>query len=321
MAHLAETQDFKSEVRVASPNDGYARPLEALEHVMENSLRTLGLDPTAVTGVEEIARRSGHSVYRVRTTTGSFVAKRFAGVPTEALAYDLLAQMGVPALPILGRASDALLLPDLATDPRWRLAERDDLTRPEVGTAVARWYRSLHSGGRALLAQQRRFPRFLRRETDGLNPGTITATAARLGLARSQVWALAAQHIVDLKAAAAALPTTLTHNDFYWENLALSRRGDIRAIVFDYHFLGIGLAAGDHRNVSSVLGGVAQTAFRRAYGRVDDREACLDAPLSVLVALHLVSQRPRMPGWAGPLVTEVTDGRLESKIRTALRVL
>lgn len=57
--------------------------------------------------------------------------------------------------------------------------------------------------------------------------------------------------------------------------LAFSRELEpsVRAVVYDYHLLGIGLAYSDCRNVAGSLGERVQSAFWEAYGSVDEREA------------------------------------------------
>jgi SAM-dependent methyltransferase len=285
-------------------------------------LQELGLAPSAVTGVTLLQQRPEHVLYRLTAGPRSFVLKWFANPARagEVRAYALLARLGVPTLPVHGRTANALLLEDLATSDVWRLAGEADLHRPETGAAVAEWYRALHAAGRAVLADPSGAADFLHREVDSLDAATILRIGERLGLAADPVWELAADRIEALKRALCALPETLTYNDFHWTNLALSRGEGhgLRAVVFDYHLLGIGPAAGDYRNVTGSLEDPARRAFQVAYGEVDEREAILDAPVAVLHALGVAVRRPALPRWALPLVSEVTTRGLEAKLRRAL---
>jgi len=95
----------------------------------------------------------------------------------------------------------------------------------------------------------------------------------------------------------------------------------VRAIVYDYHQLGLGLAYSDCRSVSGSLSGFARSAFWETYGAPDEREAVLDAPVSVLVALKIAVQRPRFPKWAEGLLETVRSGDLEKSLRRALEIL
>lgn len=284
---------------------------------------SLGLDPAEVTRVELIHRKHGNHLYRVRCDAQPYVLKRF-GDPaqaTEVQSYTLLQNLGVPTLPVCGQGWDALLLEDLASSSVWRLAEIVDVERSETGAAIARWYLALHSAGQKLLADSATVPAFLRREVDALNAETIIETGERLELAGDPVWRLAADHIEPIKQAMRSLPETLNYNDFYWTNLALSRsESPLRAIVFDYHLLGIGLRYSDCRNVVGSLGERAAMAFWETYGPVDEREQLLDGPTSVLYALFVASHRPGFPSWTQGCLQSVENGELKRSLQQTLEI-
>jgi hypothetical protein len=286
-------------------------------------LRRLGLDPAAVARVDLVHREHGDRLYRVACGGRSLVLKWFGESERaiEVRAYTLLEALGVPTLPVHGRAEDALLLEDLAASPTWRLAEDSDAELAETGTAVAEWYLVLHAAGRRLLGGPRAAPGWLTREADALDAATVLSLGRTLRDEANPVWRLAADHAEELKAAMRALPETLNYNDFHWSNLALSRKRPMRAVVYDYHLLGIGPAASDCRNVVGSLRGEAATAFWKTYGPVDEREVMLDAPVAVLIALSVAVQRPRLPRWATPLARQAKDGCLETSLRKALDIL
>jgi hypothetical protein len=110
-----------------------------------------------------ICQKHGHTVYRLTCGRQSYALKWFEGraPPVEVSAYALLAQLGVPTLPVHGRAPNALLLEDLDTSIEWRPAIEADVERAETGVAVAEWYRNLHAAGRKVLAAPHDVPRFL----------------------------------------------------------------------------------------------------------------------------------------------------------------
>ena len=265
--------------------------------------------------------KNGAALYRVRHAGRAMVMKVFAGeqVAAEVQAYELLASCGVPTLPTDGITANAILIDDLAASADWRLAIEDDVDNVEVGSAVADWYKRLHSAGYRLGSQEAGFLSFLTREYDALDAESIGETSRRLGLEDAPVWRLAIEHVEALKHAVRAFPETLTYNDFHWTNLALSRSEPLRAVVFDYHLLGIGPAYCDIRNVLGSLGPQARDAFLRAYGPYDDAVAVVDGPLSVLYSLGVAAGLPRLPAWAEPCVTSVKNGELESSLRQAVR--
>jgi hypothetical protein len=286
-------------------------------------IRDLGVDPAVVRSVDVLSGRHGHMIWRIVTPQHSYILKwqPETDASVEVEGYLLLQKLGVPSLPLYGSTTHALLLEDLARSDAWRPAVQADSARAEVGRAVARWYRVLHDAGEALLSDGD-CPTFLTRETDELEPHGILATGRALGVAGCPVWRLASEHIGLLKAAVGRLSVTLNYNDFYWTNLALSRREDARleAIVFDYHLLGVGMRYSDCRNVAGSLSGAAVGAFWDTYGSVDPREAKLDQPLAALHALHVASHMPRFPTWAEDSLASVMSGDLEKRLVTAIEL-
>ena len=276
-------------------------------------------------GVTLMHRRHGHRLLRAVRDGRSYVVKCFSSVAdaNEISAYRLLQELGVPTLPVHGSSDTALALEDLNASSEWRLATEQDVLDAETGRVVAAWYRSFHKAGRRLLSGSDPIPGFLEREADHLSAASIMETGSRLGLETNPVWRVAAESVDALRSAMAAMPETLNYNDFYWTNLALSRDGrrQLEAIVFDYHLLGIGPAYSDCRNVVGSLGPDAASAFWEVYGPVDEREAILDEPMSVLYGLWAAAQRSRLPSWAEELVARAQGGQLEASLRSALQVL
>jgi hypothetical protein len=64
-----------------------------------------------------------------------------------------------------------------------------------------------------------------------------------------------------------SLDETLTYNDFYWTNLAVSSDRK-EALMFDYNLLGVGFRYNDIRNVCSSLSEEAQKVFVDVYGEI-----------------------------------------------------
>jgi len=284
-------------------------------------IQDLDLDLAAVQGCETVSERHGHALWRVVTGERSYVLKWLGEGHgrVEIEGYRLLQDLGVPTLPLYGSSDEALLLEDLARSDTWRLAAEADVAQARVGRAVARWYRLFHDAGEALLSQGSP-SNFLAREIDVLDPETVLLTGRALGLADLPVWGLAADHVELLKGAAARLSLTLNYNDFYWTNLALSRREarELEAIVFDYHLLGMGMRYSDVRNVRFSLSGAAVPAFQEAYGPLDLREQILDRPLATLYNLYTAARMADFPSWAEHSRERVMTGALERDLREAI---
>ncbi|MFO8060376.1 MAG: phosphotransferase [Bacillota bacterium] len=233
--------------------------------------------------------------------------------------YHLLNDLGVPTLALHGRSERSLLLDDLAASVNWRAATDEDLISPETAEAVARWYRALHRAGRRVASDP---PPFLNRETSVLNRERVSALAARLQMEGEPSMKLAAESIEQLKDALHTLPQTLHHNGFCWTNLALSREtAPQRAVVYDYHLMGVGPACCDCRNVLSVLEGDATAAFRRTYRPLPEEYFVLDEPLATLYALDQATTYSQLPAWAERLVRQFESGEFADSLRAALDVV
>ena len=270
-----------------------------------------------MTRIVLLNRKDDHALYRVTLAGSSYLMKWFTEArSSEIAAYRLLQQYGVPTLPLQGKSEQALLLEDLESSAAWRLATAEDCECEEIGRAVATWYTALHTAGLCMVREG--IPAFLTREVDMLTSASVLATGERLGLAHLPVWRFAADHLERLKQAFRAYPETLNYNDAHWSNLVLSRAEPLRAIVFDYHLLGIGPVYCDIRNVCGSLGERARAAFREAYGAVDERIALLDAPLSQLYSLQVAAKLLHLPGWAKGCVQRVVSGELEKQLREAV---
>jgi hypothetical protein len=287
-------------------------------------LVALGLDPAGLENVYPMSDRHGHHLLRLRHSGRCYVLKHYprADESTEIRAYRLLIELGVPTIPVQALTENSLLIADLDESEEWRLAMPDDVGQIQVGRAVARWYRLLHKAGSAWLAAINPRPDWLLAEFDVLTPEGLIDVGNRLELGEACLWRRAAAAIEALLGAVRSLAQTLTYNDFHYTNLAMSRGdGPTRAIVFDHHLLGAGLAFSDCRNVVGSLGPLAAEAFSAEYGLLDPLQALLDEPFSHLHALWEATRRESFPTWAAPSLAMARDGRLLASLDRAIEVV
>ena len=126
----------------------------------------------------------------------------------------------------------------------------------------------------------------------------------------------AARGIDLLKAAQENLSLSLNYSDFYWTNLARFRQEgtDLKAVIFDYHLLGIDLRYSDCRNATGSLAGAAADAFRQAYGQCHPHEEILERPLAALYNLRTAAQAARLPALARESIQQGVSGQLQSEL-------
>ena len=273
--------------------------------------------------VGPIRKKNGNHLYRIALAGSTYVLKVFIepDASREVGAYAMLRDLGVPTLRVISSTNDALLLEDLDVSEHLRLACQEDIGSPEVGVALAAWYQALHGADWMSWTRQHE-PSLFRREIDELTPDSILEVASRIRSPYQSRWVALADNIGRIRNAAIASGETLTYNDFYWTNLALSRNVEpIRALVFDYHLLGLGLRYSDCRNVTGSLGPVAADTFQSVYGETDPREKVLDDLIAPLYALVEAFRRPRFPSWAEESLEIAMSGEIRGRFERVIEVL
>ena len=208
--------------------------------------------------------------------------------------YRMLGQLGVPTINVRATTERALLLEDVAASEEWRLGVEADLADTDVATSLAIWYPSLHEAGRECLAGH---------DVELYDEARVITRESVRGIARATatedllVWLMLGDNFEELVSLIAGLSQTLTHNDFYWTNLVVSR-DRTAAMMVDYDLLGQGYAYADVRNVCSSLEPEAAVAFRNAYGATSESEKLVDRVVAPLVTLHEACARSTFPSWA-----------------------
>ena len=283
----------------------------------------MGLDVRHLGKVEPIRRKHDNHIFRIGIERSSYILKISGdpGASREVRIYALLKELGVPTLCVIASTNNAILLEDLEVSKHHRLASEEDVGRGEVGAALAEWYRALHVGDSGLW-KDRPSSSLLRREHDALTADSILELATRVRGPDRSGWTFLADNIDRIKNAAIGCGETLTHSDFHWTNLAISRGGNrIRAVVFDYHLLGLGLRYSDYRNVTGSLGPEAAAAFRTAYGETDPMEKVLDDVMAPLCALIEAFRRRRLPAWAEGSLEIVATEEIHRRLDRAMEIL
>lgn len=263
---------------------------------------------------ELIRSKAGVSVFRLEASGEKLILKMFENPEDrrEIANYRLLGELRIPTLPMKGYTEEVLLLPDVTASEGYRLGTETDLQDVQVAEAIAKWYRRLHDMGRQYLTRN---SVSLYDETDVITVENMVRAAEVTDTIDNPLWNVVKDNFDDMKKKIAKLPRTLTYNDFYWDNLIVSK-DKTEAFMFDYNLLGMGMAYGDVRNVISPMGKEAAKAFCDAYG-VDglDEEKLADDFLAHMVTLCIASQREVLPAWAGESLEMLKNGNLLKNYR------
>ncbi|MDR3313457.1 MAG: aminoglycoside phosphotransferase family protein [Oscillospiraceae bacterium] len=277
-------------------------------------LRRMGLQRARASLIQK-KERTGVSVWRVRRGSARYVLKLFSLPESrrEIENYRILGAIGVPTLRVLGQSERALLLEDMKSVAcPWRLGTEEDLQSPVVARQLAAWYRALHGNGQPAARAQSLYA-----ETDCITRENIRFMQTKTETADAPVWGLIEAHLAQIQAAVAALPRTLTYNDFDVPNLAVAKDGTA-ALVYDYDNLGCGYAYADIRNVCYCLGEEAKAVFLAAYGDFSSAEAMIDRLADPLTTLFHACNRWNFPSWAQDPLEQIKNGALEQAVTAFL---
>ena len=251
---------------------------------------------------EILQHKDGVLTERIRTGEGTAIRKTFETpeYAREITNYHLLSRLNVPTLQVLSHTENSITLEDIAASTHWRLGTADDLTSPKTATAIARWYKKLHEYGRGEATED------MYDESNLFTRENIKFLPEFTKLPHHPVWNVLDSNFDNIRTIADRLPKTITYNDFYWTNLAVSKDGR-EALMFDYNLMGRGYAYADIRNVTVSLSAEAAAAFLAEYGPTDPLERAVDDILSPIITLILASRRDTFPSWAKDSLQALDD--------------
>ncbi len=261
-----------------------------------------------------IRSKAGISLYRVSAGGKQFVLKIFSNdTDTREISnYLILQKLGIRTLPLMAQTDNAILLPDINASSGYRLGLESDLDNPTVARAIAKWYKELHSKGAEYIAD---LSTDMYSEIDLLTKENLSFIAEKTDTANNALWKAIETNFAEIHNRINALPNTLTYNDFYYDNLILSK-DETSAFMFDYNLLGKGYAYGDIRNVVSSLSPNAANAFCEEYAMFDMEEQIkADAFISPLVTLYFACKKKIFPSYAEEYIEKLRSGEVLKSLK------
>jgi hypothetical protein len=200
---------------------------------------------------------------------------------------------------------------DLRYSDSWRLGKAEDMQSEKIASVLAAWYQKLHSLGQTLandpVLTWYSELNFFTREGFALVQAPTQSHDAEL-------WQTLDSLIDPILACIQEIPKTLTYNDFYYVNLAVSR-DEKSALMFDYNLLGVGFPVMDVGNVCASLSPSAAEAFKVSYGPLNPQEQLLNEIISPLTTLVIGAQREKFPSWFDEAWTEVNNPEFLEKLK------
>jgi len=281
-------------------------------NIIENiykELFKLGLSETNHIDLQKIRDKDGIYLFRVNYKNKYYIIKYFfkEEYKREIKNYSILKDLNISTIKVFAHTDRSILLEDLERSKNYRLGVRSDLSDIEVAKLLAEWYLDLHNKGQKYINDK--CDNFYR-EIDIITKENIELIKYRSNTRGYKVWSIILDNYDLIFNKIEDLEKTLTYNDFYWTNLAVSNDRK-KAIMFDYNLLGIGYRYSDIRNVCSSLSDEAGKVFIKEYGNINEIEKIMDEGLSILITLIFAYKRSKFPEWAKESLNAVFNGKLE----------
>jgi len=274
---------------------------------MEDELKKLGFYDGW--SIQLIREKFGISVFRIVNKAQSYVGKYFKQSygRREIEYYKILNEIGVPTLKVIAHTDCLLLLEDICASNLYRIGTEDDMSDIRVAHNVGKWVNMLHTKGRHYQGLTE-LP-LLDKVDDELSGEKIYAAIQKSGTGDNPFWDALLKNVENIKRAYFSLCNTITYNDFWWDNLAVSKNYT-SVIPFDYNCVYRKYAYADIRHILSVLPEDAGAAFLEAYGAYDAKEKAFEdlywSATGIIAALNM----DELPSWGGRFVDMLDSGEL-----------
>lgn len=274
--------------------------------------------------IEHLRSKDGVHLYKIQSCDKRYVLKYFENVEfrREIKNYLILQGLDVLTIPLITYTDEAILMEDISHSADMRLAVKEDMNDPDICFTLGIWYKNLHEKGKEYV---RLNGGGMYMETDCITFENIQMIKQKTDTAKNPVWKVIEEKLHYLREIIDKTEKTLTYNDFYYINMAVSKVHG--AFMFDYNLLGKGYVASDIKNVTVQLNENAKNAFLKGYGQYNKRVNCVHR-VSVahaieelmhevagnLVALCFACQREVFPEWGYEEVEAVKNGVLLENI-------
>lgn len=234
--------------------------------------------------------------------------------------YRVLREYDIPGIEAKKLESRVLLLTDLTRSSKWRLAEKKDLQKKEIGKSCALWYKAFHDAGEKEIKKRPALKEKLPWEAEQIDAEKLNSAGEKLGVDKEKSWRKAEEVVDEIIRCVRPCVNTLTYNDFYFVNLAVERKDNGRITMFDFDHSGRGFRESDYRNVISSLGEEAAVEFKNLISP-DPELMLFDSILSVCYSVLVASEREKIPGWVYPVLDYITSGEFSANIKKARSLL
>lgn len=288
--------------------------------IIKNLLHKMNI---AYEQIEHLRSKDGVHLYKIQDFDKRYVLKYFenAEFRREINNYLILKDLDVLTISLIAYTDEAILMEDISYSADMRLAVKEDMSDSDVCFALGKWYKDLHEKGKEYVKLN---GRNMYMETDCITYENIQLIKQKTDTADNPVWKLVEGKLGYLLEIIDKTEKTLTYNDFYYTNMAVSKAHG--AFMFDYNLLGKGYVVADIKNVTCQLSEDAKEAFLKGYGLFNNganydylKEELMHEVAGNLVALCFACQREVFPDWGYEEVEAVKNGVLKENIEKLIR--
>lgn len=266
--------------------------------------------------IKVISNKEGIIACAVYTKDESYFLKYFENVEyrREITYYKLLNNLGVKTIKVIDSCKTSILLENIKSSNKYRLATKEDMNHPEVVKSLALWYKDLHTKGYNHLLENSDVEFYS--EINLLTSDNVSMVRLKSGYDNDDFWYKFEKSLTSVQEYIKK-NKTLTYNDFYYVNMVVSN--DLKeAFMFDYNLLGEGLKYFDVRNVSYWLTDDNKNLFLQNYGTYNENEVLINDILSPIIGLVIAYRREIFPDWAESDRNDLLSGNLLKKLENFL---
>ncbi len=268
--------------------------------------------------IANLRSKDGVHLYKVQDCDKKYVLKYFENgeFRREIKNYLILQDLNVLTIPLIAYTDKAILMDDISHSSDMRLAEKEDMNSPDICFTLGKWYKNLHEKGKQYVKLN---GDGMYMETDCITFDNIQIIKQKTNTSDSLVWKAIEEKLGYLREMIDKTEKTLTYNDFYYTNMAVSKEHG--AFMFDYNLLGKGYIASDIKNVTVQLSEDAKNAFLKGYGQYNKKEELMHEVAGSLVALCFACQREIFPEWGYEELEGIKNGLMLENIEKLYKKL
>ncbi|QQK06931.1 hypothetical protein [Miniphocaeibacter halophilus] len=260
-------------------------------------------------------------VYRVKLEDKFAILKMFLTNKyiREIESYKILTRLKLPTVNIFNMSKMSILMEDILYSKNLRLGIREDMNNPKVMYNLGKWYKKLHLEGEKFVSNNTNIKMYS--PLNYITIENINKLATWTSTENNLFWKLFRNNFNVIQNTLNTIPKTLTYNDFYFENLIVSKKYD-SAFMFDFNFLGIGIRATDIKNALWFSDNEVKNEFLRGYEYIIPKiEFKIDEVIEPLDSLLVAKEKNIKPDWIIDIVTNLENGILARKLLELIKLL